>query len=39
MRYLMATFVPRLERRIGAEAVRRILVDNPAHFFALRSRQ
>jgi phosphotriesterase-related protein len=39
MRYLMATFVPRLERRIGAEAVRRILVDNPAHFFAIRSRQ
>lgn len=36
MRYLLATFVPRLERRIGAEAVRRILVDNPARFFALR---
>jgi phosphotriesterase-related protein len=36
MRYLMATFVPRLERRIGAAAVRRILVDNPARFFALR---
>jgi phosphotriesterase-related protein len=36
MRYLMAVFVPRLERRIGAEAVRRILVDNPARFFALK---
>jgi phosphotriesterase-related protein len=35
LRYLMATFVPRLERRIGSEAVRRILVDNPARFFAL----
>jgi phosphotriesterase-related protein len=35
MRYLMATFVPRLERRIGGEAVRRILVDNAATFFAL----
>jgi len=39
MRYLMATFVPRLERRIGAEAVRRILVDNPARFFALRPKK
>jgi len=35
MRYLLGTFVPRLERRIGAEAVRRILVDNPARAFAL----
>jgi phosphotriesterase-related protein len=35
MRYLMATFAPRLERRIGGEAVRRILVDNAATFFAL----
>ncbi len=35
--YLMGTFVPRLEKRIGAEAVRRILVDNPARAFALRS--
>lgn len=36
LRYLMETFVPRLERRIGADAVRRILVDNPARTFALR---
>jgi predicted metal-dependent phosphotriesterase family hydrolase len=35
MRYLMGSFVPRLERRIGGEAVRRILVDNPARAFAL----
>jgi phosphotriesterase-related protein len=35
MRYLLGTFVPRLERRVGAEAVRRILVDNPARAFAL----
>jgi len=39
MRYLMATFVPRLERRIGAETVRRILVDNPARAYALAQRQ
>ena len=38
MRYLMATFVPRLEHRIGAEAVHRILVDNPARAFALAPR-
>ncbi len=36
LRYLMATFVPRLRRRIGDEGVRRILVDNPARAFALR---
>jgi phosphotriesterase-related protein len=35
MRYLLRTFAPRLERRIGSEAVRRILVDNPARAFAL----
>ena len=35
MRYLLNTFAPRLERRIGAEQVRRILVDNPATAFAL----
>ena len=35
MRYLLGTFAPRLERRIGAEQVRRILVDNPARAFAL----
>jgi predicted metal-dependent phosphotriesterase family hydrolase len=35
MRYLMAVFVPRLRRRIGDEAVERILVSNPARAFAL----
>lgn len=35
MRYLMTTFVPRLERRIGADNVRRVLVDNPAAAFAI----
>jgi predicted metal-dependent phosphotriesterase family hydrolase len=34
MRYLMDTFVPRLRRRIGDEAVRAILVANPARAFA-----
>jgi phosphotriesterase-related protein len=34
--YLMERFVPRLQRRIGADAVRRLLVDNPARAFALR---
>jgi 5-phospho-D-xylono-1,4-lactonase len=36
MRYLMTRFVPRLERAIGPLETRRILVDNPAHAFALR---
>lgn len=35
LRYLMATFVPRLRRRIGDEAVDRILIANPARAFAL----
>ncbi len=35
MRYLMATFVPRLRRRIGEAAVETILVANPARAFAL----
>lgn len=35
MRYLMATFVPRLERRLGAQAVHTILVDNPARAYSL----
>lgn len=35
--YLMSVFVPRLERRIGADAVRRLLVDNAARAFALRT--
>ena len=30
MRYLMTAFVPRLRRRLGDEAVDRILVANPA---------
>ncbi len=36
MRYLMTSFVPRLERAIGPLETRRILVDNPAHAYALR---
>lgn len=35
MRYLMATFVPRLRRRLGDAAVDRILVANPAAFYAI----
>ena len=35
MRYLMATFVPRLRRRLGDEAVARILVANPARLYAM----
>ena len=35
MRYLMETFVPRLRRRIGEEAVDAILIANPARTFAL----
>jgi len=35
MRYLMETFVPRLRRRVGEEAVHAILVANPARAFAL----
>jgi phosphotriesterase-related protein len=35
MRYLMGTFVPRLRRRIGDDAVDAILVANPARAFAL----
>lgn len=35
MRYLMATFVPRLRRRIGDAATDVILVANPARAFAL----
>ena len=33
--YLMDRFVPRLEKRVGAEAVHQILVANPARAFAL----
>ena len=35
MSFLMKHFVPRLRRRIGDEAVQRILVENPARAFAL----
>ena len=35
MRYLMETFVPRLRRRIGDEAVQAILVANPGRAFSL----
>lgn len=35
MRTLMATFVPRLRRRIGEAAVETILVANPARAFAM----
>lgn len=35
--YLMERFVPRLEKRIGTEAVRQILVANPARVLALSS--
>ncbi len=37
LRYLMATFVPRLRRRLGDEAVDAILVTNPARIFAIPS--
>jgi hypothetical protein len=33
----MTVFAPRLEKRIGADAVRRMLVDNPARAFSLRA--
>ena len=33
--YLMERFVPRLEKRIGSDAVRQILVDNPARVLTL----
>lgn len=36
MRYLMTAFVPRLRRRLGDEAVERILVANPARLYAIR---
>ena len=35
LRYLMATFVPRLRRRLGDEAVARILIANPARLYAI----
>lgn len=35
LRYLMTAFVPRLRRRLGDDAVERILVTNPARFYAM----
>jgi phosphotriesterase-related protein len=35
LRYLMTAFVPRLRRRLGDEAVHRILVTNPARLYAI----
>ncbi len=35
MRYLMTAFVPRLRRRLGDDAVDRILVSNPARLYAI----
>ncbi|MEP7377940.1 MAG: aryldialkylphosphatase [Chloroflexota bacterium] len=37
LRYLMDNFVPRLRERIGAPATQRMLVDNAAAAFALRT--
>jgi phosphotriesterase-related protein len=35
LRYLMTAFAPRLRRRLGDEAAARILVANPARFYAV----
>lgn len=35
LRYLMTAFVPRLRRRLGDDAVGRILVANPARLYAM----
>jgi predicted metal-dependent phosphotriesterase family hydrolase len=35
LRYLMTTFAPRLRRRLGADGAARILVANPARFYAM----
>jgi phosphotriesterase-related protein len=35
LRYLMTTFVPRLRRRMGNEAVDRMLISNPARLYAI----
>lgn len=35
LRYLMTTFEPRLRHRLGADATSRILVENPARFYAM----
>ena len=36
LRYLMTTFAPRLRRRLGEDAARRILETNPARLFTVR---
>jgi len=38
LRYLMTTFVPRLRRRLGDDAVARILIANPARLYAVPAR-
>jgi 5-phospho-D-xylono-1,4-lactonase len=35
LRYLLGVFAPRLRRRIGDDAVQRVLVDNPARAYAI----
>jgi phosphotriesterase-related protein len=35
LRYLMTAFEPRLRRRLGPEVTTRILVENPARFYAM----
>jgi hypothetical protein len=35
LRYLMTAFAPRLQRRLGDDGAARILVANPARFYAL----
>ena len=35
LRYLLEVFAPRLRRRVGNDAVQRILVDNPARAYAI----
>jgi phosphotriesterase-related protein len=35
LRYLMTTFVPRLRRRLGDDAVSRVLIANPARLYAM----
>ena len=39
LRYLMAAFAPRLRRRLGDDAAARILVANPARFYAVPRRR
>jgi len=37
LRYLMTSFAPRLKRRLGEDAARRILETNPARLFTVRA--